>query len=527
MIKVPIAVRNNGESVVGDIISGARRLSTAAMKERSARAATGFAMLGIQEGDVIALFLRNDFPFFEASLAAGLLGAYSTPVNWHSTEEEARYVLENSGAKAILIHSDLLEPIASAIPPGVQVLIAPTPPEVAQAYDVPPERQTVVAGAIDWEGWLSGFDPWSAPPRPAPGAMIYTSGTTGLPKGVRRAPPTPEQRRRATESIAHVFGFDRKAPEDIRTVIVGPMYHSAPNRYGLMAMRAGATVHLQPRFDPEALLQTIERERITHFHAVPIMFTRLLKLPRETRERYDLSSLEYVVHAAAPCPPPVKRAMIDWWGPVIYEYFGSTETGSLTLCTPKESLERPGTVGRPLSGAEVRIVDADGQSLPAGEIGEVVAKFSDGSDFTYHGDDAKRRAADRGGLVATGDIGFLDADGFLFLCDRVKDLIISGGVNIYPAEIEAVLHRMPGVSDCAVFGIPDDDYGEAVHAVVQPSPGADLTEDDVRAYLRRHLSGFKTPRTLTFATDLPREDSGKIFKRRLREPFWAGRPARI
>jgi long-chain acyl-CoA synthetase len=260
---------------------------------------------------------------------------------------------------------------------------------------------------------------------------------------------------------------------------------------------------------------------------VPIMFNRLLKLPEPVRGKYDLSSLEFVVHAAAPCSPPIKRAMIEWWGPVIYEYYGATETGGVVFCTSEQWLSHPGTVGTPLAGADVRVIDAEGNSLPAGEIGEVVAKFPGVADFTYHRDHAKRVASEKAGLIAPGDIGYFDKDGFLYLCDRAKDMIISGGVNIYPAEIEAVLHRMPGVADCAVFGVPDDEYGEAVYAVVQPQPGASLKEGEVKTFLREHVAGFKVPREIAFQADLPREDSGKIFKRKLREPFWAGKDRRI
>jgi long-chain acyl-CoA synthetase len=275
------------------------------------------------------------------------------------------------------------------------------------------------------------------------------------------------------------------------------------------------------------LLAMIERYKVTHIHMVPIMFNRLLRLPDEVKQKYDLSSLKFVVHAAAPCPPPIKRAMIEWWGPVINEYYGSTETGAVVTCTSEEWLAHPGTVGKAMPRADVRVIDADGNSLPAGEIGEVVAKMSGGADFTYHGDDAKRAASEKAGLIAPGDIGYFDADGFLYLCDRAKDMIISGGANIYPAEIEAELHKMPGVADCGVFGIPDEEFGEAVCAVVQPMPGWDLSEADVRSYLRGQVSSYKVPKRVDFHAELPREDSGKIFKRKLREPFWEGLDRRI
>jgi len=512
---------------LGEIVSGARRLNTASLNERAARAATGLASLGIGSGDIIALFLRNDLAFFEASIAAGLVGGYPTPVNWHATPEEARYIFENSNAGAIVVHADLLEQIRSAIPAGVTVLVVATPPEIRDAYGIPTDACRVPVGMIDWSSWLEAFTPWTAPAGPPPGTIIYTSGTTGHPKGVRRAQPTPEQYDFSIKLLFAIFGFGTRAPDRIVTAMTGPMYHSAPNAYGMLAARIGATVHLEARFDPEDLLRLIQDLRITHLHMVPIMFNRLLKLPDEVKNKYDLSSLEFVVHAAAPCPAPIKRAMIEWWGPVINEYYGATETGGVVFCTSEQWLSHPGTVGKPLPGAEVRVIDAEGISVPDGEIGEVVARFPAIADFTYHRDHAKRVATEKAGLIAPGDIGYFDKDGFLYLCDRAKDMIISGGVNIYPAEIEAVLHKFPGIADCAVFGIPDDEYGEAVYAAVQLQPGVALSEGDVKAYLREHVSGFKVPKTIAFHAELPREDSGKIFKRKLREPFWAGKSTRI
>jgi long-chain acyl-CoA synthetase len=474
----------------------------------------------------VAIYLRNDLAFFEASFAASLLGAYPTPVNWHYVETEAQYLFENSGARAIIIHADLIEGVRKVLPPGVPVLVVATPPAIAQAYGL--DAAPVPAGMIDWSSWLEGFEPIAAG-ADGPGTIIYTSGTTGHPKGVRRQPPTPEQAAVSSRALAIAFGYLpwMERPAEMVTVITGPMYHSAPNAYGLSSARIGAQVILEPRFDPEELLAMIDRHKVTHIHMVPIMFSRLLKLPDEVKRRYDLSSLKFVVHAAAPCPAPVKRAMIEWWGPVINEYYGSTETGAVVFCSSQDWLDHPGTVGKAMPGADVRVIDAEGNSLAAGEIGEVVARTAGIADFTYHGDDAKRAASEKAGLIAPGDIGYLDADGFLYLCDRAKDMIISGGANIYPAEIEAELHKMPGVADCGVFGIPDEEFGEAVCAVVQPMPGAELTQAEVRAFLKERMAGYKVPKRVDFHAELPREDSGKIFKRKLREPFWEGLDRRI
>ena len=505
-------------------ILGDRVVDGAVMQDRAERAAQGLIELGVKSSDVVALFMRNDLPFIEASVAAGLVGAYPTPVNWHGTVPEARYVFEDCGAKVIVIHADLLRSVEAAIPKGVTVLVAETPPEIAQAYDLEPEACKVPGGYIDWAKWLESKQPFKGAPAEPPGSIIYTSGTTGFPKGVRRSQPTPEEAVASRALLLKGFGLAPYLddPASIVTVVTGPMYHSAPNAYGLTAARAGATVVLEPRFDPEELLALIAKHRVTHMHMVPIMFNRLLRVPDEVKAKYDLSSLKFIVHAAAPVSPPIKRAMIEWWGPVINEYYGSTETSMVVFCDSEEWLSHPGTVGKPIGDAEILIIDKEGNPLPTGEIGEVVARNRAIPDFTYQGDDAKRRAAEKAGLIAPGDVGYLDAGGFLYLCDRAKDMIISGGANIYPAEIEAELHKMPGVADCAVFGIPDEEFGEAVCAFVQPGPGAELSERDVRSYLRERIAGYKVPKTVHFATDLPREDSGKIFKRKLRDPFWEG-----
>jgi long-chain acyl-CoA synthetase len=512
---------------MGEIVSGERRLGSAELRRRAACAAAGLRELGVGPGDVIALYLRNDLPLFEASFAAGMLGAYPTPVNWHYAPDEADYLFRDSGAKVIVIHADLLDGVRSVLPADTPVLVVPTPAEIGRAYNLPPEVCGVPEGGKSWNDWVESFSPYQGAAASSPGAIIYTSGTTGRPKGVRRAPSTPEQAEATAESVAVFFGLSPAEANRIVSVMTGPMYHSAPSYYGLVCAQLGVQLHLQPRFDPEDLLRMIQQYQVTHLHMVPIMFNRLLALPEEVRRKYDLSSLEFVVHAAAPCPEPIKRAMIDWWGPVINEYYGSTETGAVVFCDSAQWLAHPGTVGKAMLGADVRVVDADGRTLQPGEVGEVLARWPQLADFTYHGDHEKRLAAERQGLIAPGDIGYLDEDGFLYLCDRAKDMIISGGANIYPAEIEAVLQRMPGVADCAVFGVPDDEYGEAIYAVVQPELEIELSEGDVKSFLRAQVASYKVPRHVAFQADLPREDSGKIFKRKLRDPFWANRNKRI
>ena len=258
---------------------------------------------------------------------------------------------------------------------------------------------------------------------------------------------------------------------------------------------------------------------------VPTMFIRLMKLPDEVRRRYDMSTLRHIIHAAAPCPADVKRAMIEWWGPVIYEFYGSTESGAVTFATSEDALRKPGTVGKVSPGAELRFVGEDGRILPQGEIGEIYSRIAGNPDFTYHNKPEKRAEIDRDGFITSGDVGYMDAEGYVFLCDRNRDMVISGGVNIYPAEIEAVLHAVPGVHDCAVFGIPDAEFGEALMAVVEPQPGRVLDPMEIRTRLKASLADYKVPKHIEIQHKLPREDSGKIFKRRLRDPYWeqAGR----
>jgi long-chain acyl-CoA synthetase len=258
---------------------------------------------------------------------------------------------------------------------------------------------------------------------------------------------------------------------------------------------------------------------------VPTMFIRLMKLPEPVRRKYDMSSLRHVIHAAAPCPADVKGAMIEWWGPVIYEFYGSTESGAVTFANSEDALKKPGTVGKIAPGAELRFVGDDGRLLPQGEIGEIYSRIAASPDFTYHNKTEKRAEIERDGFITSGDVGYIDADGYVFLCDRKRDMVISGGVNIYPAEIEAVLHGLPGVHDCAVFGIPDAEFGEALMAVVEPQPGVRLDVADIRSRLKTSLADYKVPKHVEIQAELPREDSGKIFKRRLRDPYWerAGR----
>jgi long-chain acyl-CoA synthetase len=331
------------------IVSGERELSYPELFDRVARAASGFLNIGIGPDSPVALCLRNDFPIFEASLGAGSIGTYAVPLNRHSQADEASYILQDCGAKALVVHSDLLPRIVSAIPAGGRVFVVPTPPEILAAYRIPAEDTApptdLNTDLTDWGDWVSRQPVLCDFTPPLPGySLMYTSGSTGKPKGIRREPYIPASAKLTRERIPLLFGFVEGG--NFRTVVTGPMYHNAPNLYGLWAARSGGLCILQPRFDAEELLALIERYRITHLHMVPIMFVRLLKLPEETRKRYDLSFLEFVVHGAAPCTPEVKRRMIDWWGPVIHEYYGGTENGAVVFHNSEEALRKPGTVGR-------------------------------------------------------------------------------------------------------------------------------------------------------------------------------------
>ncbi|MGH2937917.1 MAG: acyl-CoA synthetase [Solirubrobacterales bacterium] len=507
------------------ITCGDRRVDGVDLQRRIAQAASALESIGVGPGTGVAMCLRNEIEFYEVCVGAGALGAYAVPINWHFAPEEVRYILEDSGATVLVVHADLLPRFAHVVPADVEVRVVPTSDAVRAVYDLAEADVTLPAEAVNWTTWIESFEPRPAKPAEMPLAIFYTSGTTGRPKGVRRPPFTPEQQKSLVGMVTIDYGLGIDDPADLVTGVVGPVYHAAPSAHAVYSFRAGSSMVIMPRFDPEELLRLIEQERITNLNMVPIMFSRLLKLPDEVRGRYDLSSLRFVAHAAAPCPPDVKRAMIEWWGPVINEYYGATEIGNVTFCTAEEWLARPGTVGRAKVGAQIRILDGDENDMPAGQIGEIAASYPGLENFTYHGDEEKRRKADRNGLTAPGDMGYLDEDGYLFISDRKIDMVVSGGVNIYPAEIEMALINMPDVADCAVFGVPDDEFGEALYAVVEPAPGADPSVEDVQAWLRDRIAGYKVPRQIEFRTGLPREDSGKIFKRKLRAPFWehAGR----
>ncbi|MBS7700165.1 MULTISPECIES: AMP-binding protein [unclassified Chelatococcus] len=478
------------------------------------QAAAGLHALGVEPGDCVSLLMRNDSPFLVATAAVQLLGAYAVPLNWHFKKDELLYVIQDCEPKVMIAHADLLDVVSSGLAAGTSTIEVAVPPALRKAFKIT-DRSSGGVGALSWSDWLARQKPIALPSIRPPDAVIYTSGTTGRPKGVRRAPPTAEQAIDGERMRAAVFGIG----EGDRVLVSAPLYHTAPNFFALRAMRLGEILVVLPRFDPEDFLATIERHRITHVYAVPTMFVRLLALDPQIRARYDVSSLRFVLHAGGPCPQTVKQGMIAWLGPIINEYYGSTEHGPLTFCTSEEWLAHRGTVGRAAPGVKIAIQDQEGGDLPTGVPGEIIARNFAHPDFTYHRRPADRAELQRGELVATGDVGYFDASGFLYLCDRKRDLVISGGVNIYPAEIEGALAGCPGIADSAIFGVPDAEFGERLIAVVQPREGVVLEPDEIRAFLSTQLASYKIPAIFLIRDNLPREETGKIRKRLLRDEY--------
>jgi long-chain acyl-CoA synthetase len=501
-----------------EIRCGDRSRTRDEVLQRASRIAAGLAGLGVQPGDRVAVVLRNDIEFIEVSLGIGQLGAVPVPVNWHWKGAELGYLITDCGAKAAFVHRDLVPVVEEALASPIPLIEVVPSAALRQAFRLPDTLadQRPDTGRLELESWLIDQADHVEPPAAPPLSVIYTSGTTGQPKGILREPMDPALSEQVIGRIFQAFGL---APGH-RTLIPAPMYHTAPNVHALFAVAAGLDLTIMPRFEPTEFLALVERLGIQHAQLVPTMFVRLLALPEPERTKFDLSSLVAVVHAAAPCPPTVKRQMIDWWGPIVLEYYGGSETGAVVACDSEQWLAHPGTVGKAVTGCDVRVYLPDGTEAPAGTFGEIYINPGPGwPDFTYIGNDEKRRAMDRDGFLTLGDGGWLDEDGFLYLSDRMNDMVISGGVNIYPAEIEQCLISLPGVRDVAVFGIPDSDYGETLAAHVDTDPDSGLTEDDIRDYVRANLANYKVPRVVVLDRDLPREDSGKLFKRRIRERY--------
>jgi long-chain acyl-CoA synthetase len=502
-----------GDTVAAVEDTSGLSLTYAELDDRSRRLAGFWRGQGIGPGDHVAVLLDNQLAYFEVAWAAQRSGLYLTPVNWHLGAEEAAYVIADCGARSVVSAARLggllegLGPAAAAVP----VRLAIGGPEGGSVDGWRPYEATVAeAEPIDPADQSEGA--W----------MFYSSGTTGRPKGI--VPPlrqVPFGTDGPLDGMTRaLFGFR----PGMTYLCPAPLYHAAPLAWSMAAQRLGGTVVVMERFDAEEALAAIERHRVTHAQFVPTHFVRMLKLPPEVRAAHDLSSLEMVVHAAAPCPPDVKEAMLDWWGPIVHEYYSGSEGAGFCYIGPEEWRSHRGSVGRSLRGA-VHIVGEDGTDLPPGEDGQVW--FDGNAQFEYHGDPAKTaEAINERGWATIGDIGHLDAEGYLYLTDRVSHTVISGGVNIYPREIEDVLVLHAGVLDVAVIGVPDWEMGERLLAVVEPAPG--VTADaqlaaDLQALCRSRLAGFKCPRDVEFVEELPRLPTGKVRKGELRARYgtWA------
>lgn len=489
------------------------------LDERSNRLAHLLHDAGLRYGDHIALCMENHPRYLEVVWAAQRSGLYFTPINYHFNAEEITYIVDNCDAQAYITSAFMAETAAAArdlLPERCHVRLMLDRPDGLVGYD---DYETAVAAypttPLDEE--LEGA------------AMMYSSGTTGRPKGIKYVNP----RRPVGSPLAGLAGFKDLYGIDEHCVYLSPapLYHSAPLQFCIAVTRVGGTAIVMERFDPEAALAAIERYRVTHSQWVPTMFVRMLKLPEQVRARYDLSSQKLAIHAAAPCPIPVKQQMIEWWGPIIFEYYGATEGGGATMITSEEWLAHPGSVGKP-SNCVVHILDEEGNELPRGETGVVWFEGTGNTlQFEYYKDPEKTAAAhNRQGWSTVGDMGYLDEDGYLYLTDRRDFMIVSGGVNIYPQEAENLLVTHPKVLDAAVFGVPNEEMGEEVKAVVQPVDMADAgpeLEAELIAFCRQHLAHYKCPRSVDFEAELPRQPTGKLYKRLLRDRYWGDRTSRI
>jgi long-chain acyl-CoA synthetase len=486
-----------------------RELTAGELLASANRAAHGLRALGLEAGDTVALLLPNGIELIEVYLGAIQIGLYVTPINWHLVGPEVAYILGDSDAKAFVASERFAEVATIA----------------ATEAGFPLEQAFAVGDIADFRPYaeLTADQPDTAPEgRTTGAAMHYTSGTTGRPKGVKRGlfEIDPSDMGELLAYLPNLFGI---GPRDGHVhLTVSPLYHTAVLMWTGNALHLGHTVVLMDKWTASETLRLIDRYRVTYSHMVPTQFVRLLDLPEDERLSYDVSSLRNMVHGAAPCPQEVKRKMIEWWGDTIQEYYAATEGGG-TVIGAKEWMAKPGSVGLPWPGSEIRIYDDEGNQLPAGKIGTVYMQLM--ADFEYKGDSAKTKANRIENFFTVGDLGELDEDGYLFLRDRKADMIISGGANIYPAEIEGELINHPAVQDVAVFGIPNADWGEEIKAVVELhegfEPGDELTAEII-AWAGTRMGKFKLPRSIDYVDALPREPNGKLIKRKLRDPYWEG-----
>ena len=480
-------------------------LSYAQLEAESNRIAHLLRGLGLVRGDTIAILMHNEIDFLPICWAAQRSGLVYVAMSTKLTADEAGYIAQDSGAKAIFCSPALAD-----------VAVAATPALVATARLC---TGTGAPGCTRLHDAILNMPTTRIADESTGRDMLYSSGTTGRPKGVRG--PLPEGPIDQVDALSGMVAALYQFAPGMKYLSPAPLYHAAPLRYCMSVHKFGGTVVVMEKFDPEAYLALVEKHHITHSQLVPTMFVRMLKLPEDVRTKYDLSSVKVAIHAAAPCPVDVKHAMIAWWGPVIFEYYSATEGAGFTAISPQEWLARPGSVGKSILG-EIRVLDDDGNRLGPNEVGRIF--FHGGGSFSDH-NDPEKTASVMGEHGATfGDIGRVDEEGYLFLTDRAAFMIISGGVNVYPQEAENTLISHPDVADVAVFGIPDEVMGEAVHAVVQPRDmgraGPDL-EAELIAYVRSRLSHVKCPKRIDFRAELPRHDTGKLYKRLLKDEYWA------
>jgi len=493
--------------------SGGEVLSYREIDERSNRLARLLRKAGLVTGDHIAILMGNCATYLEVAWAAQRSGLYYTALNSHLRSAEVQYILDDCGATALVTAADMAEVVSGLDLQGVSV-------RLSVGGGIP--------GFSGYEAAVSAFEARPVADESEGREMLYSSGTTGRPKGVRKELPNTPMGDLSAAPVQIALGLARRGvgPGSVY-LSPAPLYHSAPLVYCMSMLRLGATVVVMEHFDAAQCLALIERHGVTHAQFVPTMFVRMLHLPDSERQRYDLSSLRSVVHAAAPCPVEVKHQMLGWWGPIIDEYYAGTEDIGSTWITAAEWLAHPGSVGRPLSPAHV--VGPDGEELGPGQEG--VVYFEGGRPFEYHNDpSATASMLNTQGWRTLGDIGVLDEDGYLYLTDRQAHMIISGGVNIYPQEAENVLAGDPRVADVAVIGVPDAEMGEAVKAVlvlVDPSSAGPDTEAGLIALCRERLAGYKCPRSVDFVTELPRDPNGKLYKRLLKERYWEGHDTRV
>jgi acyl-CoA synthetase (AMP-forming)/AMP-acid ligase II len=494
------------------IVADGGAISYGELYASSRRVAALLYDAGLRRGDGVALVLPNRPQFLEITWGCQLSGLYYSAVNTHFTPDEVAYVIDDSEAGAVFIDASMADL-------GSRIL------EANRGVDV----HISVAGSLP--GWRS-YDEAVSAAGPAPPAsdgseMLYSSGTTGRPKAVRRPLPEDGEGSWAQKVLEYALTARYGMTESSVYLSPAPLYHAAGVNYTMAVQRVGAAPMLMPRFDAEAVLRLIETHRVTHAQFVPTMFVRMLKLPDAVRDTYDVSSLECVIHAAAPCPVDVKHRMMKWFGPIIHEYYGGTEGFAGTTIGPQEWLAHPGSVGKPFSA--VHVIGDDGAEVGVGGSGELY--FEGGPAFEYFKDPAKTASvSNEQGWRSLGDMGYLDDDGYLYLTDRSTFMIVSGGVNIYPQEAENLLVMHPKLVDAAVFGVPNEEFGEEVKAVVQPADGVAAgpeLEAELIAHCRAHLAAYKCPRTVEFESELPRDPNGKLYKRRIRERYWQGRSSRI